>query len=260
MHLQRNPATNLTPIYMVLLAGDIIPPTLFTGHNPAKSATNVSIATNIYFEIDDENSGVDSSTITVTIEGVNAILNGVFQSGFSGTITADGLGYNITINPNNNFSVLQVVNITLDADDLDGNSATQDVYSFTCANWVYPGRTQPSIVYNSITIYFPVPIKCLLGEMAISKLNVGLDGSTERVNMGYVSEMDLFINPVFDATFISDLKTFYKNWGGKRLYFEFTSGINSRYNGQWRLKPGGWRPNIKDGYASYSLKLERPAS
>ena len=105
------------------------PPTI-TGQSPADGAIGVDLDTNIYMELDDDSSGVDSTTINVTINGVAAITAGVFQSGYSGTITADGLGFNVTINPDSNFSFSQVVDVVVDVDDLSGNSMVQDVYSF----------------------------------------------------------------------------------------------------------------------------------
>jgi len=53
---------------------------------PGHEELNVPVDTNIQFDILD-NTGVDPNTITVKINGVNAIVNGVFQANFTGTIT-----------------------------------------------------------------------------------------------------------------------------------------------------------------------------
>ncbi len=53
---------------------------------PAHEQLNVAVDTNLQFDILDE-TGVNMNTITVKINGVNAIVNGVFQANYSGTIT-----------------------------------------------------------------------------------------------------------------------------------------------------------------------------
>jgi hypothetical protein len=52
---------------------------------PGHEELNVPIDTNIQFDILD-NTGVDQNTITVKINGVNVIVNGVFQPNYTGTI------------------------------------------------------------------------------------------------------------------------------------------------------------------------------
>lgn len=124
------PNSMIQDVYSFTCVLDTTDPTI-TGRDPAASEIEVDKDTNIYFELDDTQSGVDSATLTVTIEGGNAILSGVFQSGYTGTISADGLGFNVTINPDVNFSYSQVVNVVVDVDDNVGNSMPQSVYSFT---------------------------------------------------------------------------------------------------------------------------------
>jgi hypothetical protein len=53
---------------------------------PGHEELNVPVDTNIQFDILD-NTGVDPNTITVKINGVDVIVNGVFQPNYTGTIT-----------------------------------------------------------------------------------------------------------------------------------------------------------------------------
>jgi len=122
----RSPLSNAAP-----LATDTDPP-VTSSHSPAKGATGVAVSSNIIAHIKDVDSGVDQATIVMTVEG----------STVTPTITGTAADYTLTYNPPSDFSSSQVVNVTLDADDLAGNSMTQDAYSFTCAS--APDATAPS--------------------------------------------------------------------------------------------------------------------
>ena len=110
--------------------------------SPANGSAGVALNTAIYLEIRDPLSsigatffGVDRETITVTVEGDNAILNGEFQIGYSGVLIPDGIGgFYVTINPDTDFTDGQTVNVTVNASDLNStpNAMTQVAYSFTC--------------------------------------------------------------------------------------------------------------------------------
>ena len=64
---------------------DILPPTI-TNLSPANLATNVAEGSDLSFDALDE-SGIDTSTMTVTFNGVPAILSGVIQPGYAMTFT-----------------------------------------------------------------------------------------------------------------------------------------------------------------------------
>ncbi|NQU99893.1 MAG: hypothetical protein HQ538_04095, partial [Parcubacteria group bacterium] len=86
---------------------DVTNPTI-TNQSPASNATSVDIDTDISFRTDDEDLGVDSDTIDVTIEGDDVIVNGDCQSGYSCAIgTYGSTGYTVTINPSSNFDYSQ---------------------------------------------------------------------------------------------------------------------------------------------------------
>ena len=98
---------------------DEIPP-YTAGHEPAKGDVNVSIDTNIVVHVLDDNSGVNESTILMTVEGVDV----------SPVITGTSADYTLTYDPPVNFGYGQVVDVTVDAYDLAGNPMVQDAYSF----------------------------------------------------------------------------------------------------------------------------------
>lgn len=132
------------------------------------------------------------------------------------------------------------------------------IISFTTGGWVYPGETQPTIVYDGNTIYFPIPIRCRPTKFSGNKINQGFDKSVEVVGNSRPSEVLVTMTPVMAAAFDAEMKTFYDDWAGKQKWFTFTSGVNSRYDGGWLLKPKEWRPKIMEAYKTYTFTLYRP--
>ena len=97
---------------------------------PAPATTGVSPATTVAFRVtdaaDDPDSGVNQSTLTVTLQnGVGqpftpVITNGVFQSGFSGSITdvfANGLSFDVVITPASPLVQIDTVQVRVRAND-----------------------------------------------------------------------------------------------------------------------------------------------
>ena len=103
---------------------DTTPP-YTSGHNPAKDATNVPIDTNIVVHVKDDGAGVDQTTIMMTVEGVDVTS--------SVSITGNTADYTLTYDPPADFGYEQVVDVTIDAADLNAtpNVMPQDAYSFT---------------------------------------------------------------------------------------------------------------------------------
>ncbi|MCK4825922.1 hypothetical protein KA005_59790, partial [bacterium] len=111
-----------------------------SGHNPAKNAINVARNTNIVVHVLDSGDGVDEPFIEMTVEGV----------GVSPTITGTAANYTLTYDPPSDFSPGQVVNVTIDAEDLHSpaNVMATDTYSFTI-------QSEPDTVDPTITITQP---------------------------------------------------------------------------------------------------------
>lgn len=126
----------------------------------AQSPTGVDVVKNspVYFEVDDGagGSGIDSTTLQVVVGGSNAIVNGAFQAGWSGTITADGTGgFDVTINKSTDFTSYSLVVVDIDVEDLAGNPGT-DNWSFRIEDYqgptvipVVPSSGQTSVATNA---------------------------------------------------------------------------------------------------------------
>lgn len=114
-------------------ASDTTPP-VTTGHDPAKSATNVEESTDIVVIVYDEANDVDLDTIVLTEESNAHTCIGA-ATGDKVLTCADysalGNGYTVTYDPPTDYSYDQEINVTLDADDTEANSMTQDSWSFT---------------------------------------------------------------------------------------------------------------------------------
>ncbi len=110
------------------VTADNIDPAI-SGETPADGATGIGLNDNISFSLSD-NIQVASNTISATIGGNPAIINGVFQSGFGGTIAVNGLGYIVTVNPNSTFTFGTPVSVNVTAEDSAGNSINP-TWSFT---------------------------------------------------------------------------------------------------------------------------------
>jgi len=123
-------------IFLGELDLDLTPPYV-QNEDPAPGQTNVSIETAISFNILEPNfeAGVDPDTITVTVNGTNAILDGFFQTGYNGSISPITLGlavgYRVIIVPAIYLSDDSTFLITVDADDLAGIPNTMPTHSWT---------------------------------------------------------------------------------------------------------------------------------
>jgi len=118
---------------------DTTPP-YTSGHDPAKDAPNVPIDTNIVVHVKDDGAGVDQATIVMTVEGVDVTS--------SVSITGSTADYTLTYDPPADFGYEQVVDVTIDAADLNAtpNVMPQDAYSFTTQT--EGGDTTPPVVSN----------------------------------------------------------------------------------------------------------------
>jgi len=127
-------------VYSFSIAAVDNTPPYTTGHNPAKGASGIARTTDITVHVRDSGDGVDQSSIVMTVEG----------GAVTPTITGTPADYTLTYNPPSDFDYEQVVDVTVDAQDLapSPNTMTQDTYSFTIA------------VDGSQWLYLPVRVNC----------------------------------------------------------------------------------------------------
>jgi hypothetical protein len=155
---------------VVTTTADTTPPST-SGHDPASGATGVSIDTNITVHVLDAGTGVNISTIVMTVDGA------VVTPDITGT-SAD---YTIVCDPSADFGYDQLVNVTIDAADLNEtpNAMATDEYSFTTesAPATYPTADSISVESakgnNSQTIQVPVNITNVAnGPLKVIKFDV----------------------------------------------------------------------------------------
>ena len=131
-----NSNTMSTINYSFTVEDDSTPPSI-SSRNPAASATDVSIGSNVTFTISDGKSGVDLSTLSVDVDGVTYTQSGPNTFGSSGSSSS----YNITINPDSDFSRGDTINVSIDASDFESNAMTTDSYSFDVIDNAVPTIT-----------------------------------------------------------------------------------------------------------------------
>ncbi len=168
---------------MALVLKDFTPP-YFTNLNPANGQIGVQTNANIVFKIKD-NLAFTSDTVKVTVAGILALTNNIFQAGngFAGSIVADGvLGYTVTVDKLTPFSEDSNISVTLYGRDAGGIS-TNYTYSFTTTNLSGPvlsgvaplnGATQ--VATNTNIIFFITDNKAVNSNSIFVK--IGFNGTT----------------------------------------------------------------------------------
>lgn len=103
----------------------------YSDHSPSPDFIGVQLDAPIFFRVEDQH-GLDLNSFNVIIEGNFAIVNGVYQTGFTGVITKEDhlpRAISVLIIPGTVFVYSQVVNVSSEINDGLGESG-KDVYSF----------------------------------------------------------------------------------------------------------------------------------
>jgi len=147
--------------------------------SPAPGFGYADANTPISFVLDDGTSGVDNTTIDASIDGVDAIINGVFQSGYVGSIVSiSSTAYRITIQPLSNLSAGDR-SVSVYCEDQYANPFSY-TYSFT-VKYKVTGRKQFVIgksisEIGSVSSYFKPSIgNVRAGSKGNTSLNVESD-------------------------------------------------------------------------------------
>jgi len=176
---------------------DLNPP-YTDGHNPAKEATEVAINTKISVQIRDDISGVDQSSIVMTVN--NKFVTPV--------ITGSNTDLTLTYNPPTNFDYNQTIYVRINASDLAGNSMSTDSYSFSTLADLDPPFTDNADPANgaievpinsNITIYIKDAISGIDQASIAMKVNGAtvtptITGSTEEYKLTYDPSNDFQYN------------------------------------------------------------------
>jgi hypothetical protein len=97
--------------------------------------TGVDKNANVTFSIHDPDSGVDADTINVVVGGQNAIVDGVFQGGFSGSITPSIDGYDVIVDKATSYASFTTISVSVSVDDNEGNPGAAG-WSFTVEDYL----------------------------------------------------------------------------------------------------------------------------
>lgn len=111
---------------MVVLQPDVdTTPPYTTDHAPAKNALGVPVDTDICLQVRDDDAGVDMSSISLTVEGVDVTSQSV--------ITGTPADYTVCYDPPVDFGYGQLVDVAVNASDqaIPPNVIPGDNYSFT---------------------------------------------------------------------------------------------------------------------------------
>lgn len=152
------------------------------------------VNTNILFSLHDtDGSGIIPELLNVTVGGNPAITDGVFQAGYSGSIVSDIVsgydGYEITIDPDTNFTLGEEIVISIDTKDAYGNQTIEN-YSFVATELNAPNIVNLSPAPGELASILP-EIKIGLhdaGEAGVdlNSVNVWLDGFPAVID-GYIA-------------------------------------------------------------------------
>ncbi len=113
---------------------DVTPP-FVTNHSPSPGVTGVAINTDIILELKDVLSGVDSSSIEITIDGVK----------IAPVLQVISAGFQVRYNPPQDFGYEQTISVSVKASDFAGNLMAAQAYSFTTANILNTAPETPTL-------------------------------------------------------------------------------------------------------------------
>ncbi len=115
----------------------------FSDWQPGHGATNVSVGSDVYFRVNDDESGVDITSVTATIDGISYHYG---DPGFSYSCTRsnyDVVPYcDVTINPTHDFPYDYDVHVNLYAEDLAANVGTPPIPDHNSATDSYTFHTE----------------------------------------------------------------------------------------------------------------------
>ncbi len=208
----------------VVIMDDIDPPVI-ANKNPANGAENLPINSDLTFTLSDSGSGVDWATFTIQMlgdQGYSASYTGADNAVVSRTGTANS--YNVIVNPDVNFGSGEFITVTINADDLAGNSLLSPDWSFTAATG--PIWQTPDSVYDSQ--YFGSPGN-MIDDNNSTGNGFGAGGpshyATFRLNAWgdqyTVTDVRLFGNPTYTSP----------DW---RVYVS-VDGLNFTQVGSWSV-------------------------
>jgi hypothetical protein len=117
---------------------DAVPPVI-SNQSPAPLSVDVPVSTSVSFDVTDVGSNVNTASIDVTISGQPAIVDGVFQTGFTGSISVIANGYAVAVTPDSPLDYSQSISVQAYAEDLAG------IPNVVSAAWSFTTEEAPDI-------------------------------------------------------------------------------------------------------------------
>lgn len=120
---------------------------VLSGFHPTPSSIDVANASSVTFTATDAQTGIRSDSLDITLNGVPAVVGGIPQPGFTGSVTPAPNGKTVTVTPVTPFGSFQTVNVAVRAKN-GGllELETTDSWSFRCADVVAPVPDVTNIV------------------------------------------------------------------------------------------------------------------
>jgi len=217
---------NSLDAYYYFRIEDYEPPVL-EGQNPSPGQTDINPATNIVLEIIDLGSGVDQSSVVLTVDGYVAWIGDTQQPGF--TVTKDTIidGYRYTINPDNNFPDFKWIVVDVYAEDNPAPIANVLDTSYQFKTWditapfltgLYPAENSTKNPRDGYIAFDVVDIES-------STIGVSIDAYVD----GYLvfdGSTGTFLSP-FDDPGSSFTPGTYDGYDGYRVILQKTSDFSS---------------------------------
>ena len=142
--------------------------------DPASAETEVEIDSNISFEIID-GYDVDISRLDVYVNGSSAIVDGVFQAGYSGPasdISEIVDGYAIVIDPESNFAYNAEIEVVIDGYDFSNNHVSFEYSFFTFTDVIGPIISNRSPASGEVEVAFDAQVSFNITDPAGSGIDM----------------------------------------------------------------------------------------
>lgn len=185
---------------------------IITPISPIPNSKNNPIDSLIIVQLSDQlgdGTGIDTSTLDITVGGEYVFNNGVLQSGFDGYYFNNPDGYNLQVQFTRTipYLALQSVNISVSCRDLASNPASTSVYSFITLDNVAPSITEitpedkTSQVSSSQPISFrlrttPYETDIDINTLVVTISGLAVDGYGDLILDGYGNPIEEdFVRP-----------------------------------------------------------------
>ena len=122
---------------------------VISDRNPGPGATDVAFDINISYKLTDS-SGIDLTTHQVTVQGHDAVVDGVEQPGYDVTYVAIANGYEVIIDPDDDFLLFDSVQVVVDVDDIYSNSMATSTWTFYTPEGIFESPVLNAAAFEDV--------------------------------------------------------------------------------------------------------------